>query len=56
MVHVFCLDKECRRVLHLESSKYWNFKGKVKCLHCGVDMEIEVKEGKLVSTKAPETT
>jgi len=51
MVHVFCLDEKCKRVIHLDNPKYWDFKGKVKCSHCGREMEIEVKDGKLISTR-----
>lgn len=48
MVHVFCLDKKCRRIIHLDNDKYWNFKGSVKCRQCGREIEIEIREGKLI--------
>jgi hypothetical protein len=49
MVHVFCLDKSCKRIIHLDDSEYWNFKGKIKCQQCNREMLIEIREGKLVS-------
>ena len=55
MVHVFCLDEKCRRVIHLDSHKHWNFRGKVKCLKCGAEMDVEIKDGELkFSRKAEE--
>ena len=51
MVHVFCLNEKCRRVFHLGDHTHWDFKGKVKCLRCGEEMELETKNGKIVSCK-----
>ena len=51
MVHVFCHNKHCRKIVHLDSQKHWNFKGKVKCEKCGEIVEIEIKNGKLISSK-----
>jgi len=51
MVHIFCLDEKCRRVIHLDDHKYWNFKGKVKCPNCGSEMEVEIENGELKSLK-----
>ena len=51
MVHVFCPDEKCKRVIHLDDSSHWNFKGRVKCLHCGSVMEVEIKDGKIVSLR-----
>ena len=51
MVHVFCLDENCRRVIHLDNHKHWNFKGEVKCLKCGAEMEVEIKNGELRSSR-----
>lgn len=51
MVHIFCLEEKCRSVIHLDSHKHWNFNGKVKCLKCGAEFEIEVEEGKLKSSR-----
>lgn len=53
MVHVFCLKKDCRKIFHLDSQKHWNFKGKVKCEKCGEIVEIEIKNGELISSKNP---
>ncbi len=51
MVHVFCLNEDCRRVIHLGNHEHWNFKGKVKCLKCGKEMEVEIKSGGLKSSR-----
>ena len=51
MVHIFCLDENCRRVIHLGNHKHWNFKGKVKCLKCGAEMEVEIKNSELRSSR-----
>jgi len=51
MVHAFCVDKGCRTILHLDGSIYWNYKGIVKCQKCGATIEIEIKDGQVVSTK-----
>ncbi|NIR86047.1 hypothetical protein GWO13_00125 [Candidatus Bathyarchaeota archaeon] len=51
MVHVFCLDKKCRRVIHLDNHKHWDFKGKVKCSKCGAEMDVEIKNGELRFSK-----
>lgn len=53
MVHVACMDEKCKGVVHLCGPMHWNFKGVVKCPTCGCSMEIEIKEGKVVSMKAP---
>jgi len=54
MVHVFCLDEKCRRVIHLDNHEHWNFKGKVKCLKCGAEMNVEIKNGEPTSSRKPE--
>jgi hypothetical protein len=54
MVHVFCLDEKCRRVIHLGNRKHWNYMGKVKCLKCGAEMNVEIKNGELMSSRKPE--
>ena len=53
MVHIYCLNDDCRRAIHLISEEYWNFKGNVKCGKCGQIIEIEIEKGKLVSAKNP---
>ncbi len=50
MVHVFCLNETCRRVIHLGDHLHWNFSGKVKCLKCGEEIEVEIKDGMLISS------
>ena len=54
MVHVFCLNERCRRVIHLGDRTHRDFKGKVKCLKCGAVMEIEIENSKLVASKKSE--
>jgi hypothetical protein len=49
MVHVFCLNNNCRRAIHLISEEYWNFEGTIKCVKCGLLIELEIKNGELVS-------
>jgi hypothetical protein len=51
MVHVFCLNEKCRRICHLGDHAHWNYKGKVKCKRCGEVMEVEIKDGELVSAE-----
>lgn len=51
MVHVFCLNENCRRVIHLNNQQKWNFKGKLRCVKCGAVMEVEIVNGKLKSSK-----
>jgi len=51
MVHVFCLNEKCRHVIHLDSEKYWNFKGRVTCSRCGEEMEVEIENGESRSSK-----
>jgi hypothetical protein len=48
MVHVFCSNETCRRVIHLNDNTHWDFKGKVKCKNCGNEFYIEVKQGQVV--------
>lgn len=49
MPHVFCLNERCRKVNHLHSDKYWDFKGKIKCQFCGTEMEVEIVDGEVRS-------
>jgi len=35
-------------MLHLDDATYWNYKGRVKCEKCGAEIEIEIKDGKVV--------
>ncbi len=51
MVHVFCLDENCRRIIHLDSHEHMNFKGKVICQKCGAEMDVEIKDGELKSSR-----
>lgn len=48
MVHVFCSEETCRRVIHLNENSHWDFKGQVKCKNCGTVLELEVKQGHVV--------
>jgi len=54
MVHVFCLDEKCRRVIHLDNHKHWNFKGKVICAKCGAKIELEIGDGEVKSSRKAE--
>jgi hypothetical protein len=49
MVHVYCLNDNCRRAIHLISEEFWDFKGRIKCVKCGLLMELEIKDGELIS-------
>jgi len=51
MVHVYCLNEKCRHIIHLDSEEHWNFKGKVRCSRCGAELEVEIKNGELKSSK-----
>ena len=51
MVHVFCLNEECRCIIHLDDEKHWSFKGRVKCAKCGAEMEVETENGELKSSR-----
>ncbi len=51
MVHVFCLEENCRRVIHLDNHKHWNFEGKIKCQKCGTEMEAKIENGQLISCR-----
>lgn len=54
MVYVFCLNEKCRRIIHLDSHKHQDFKGKIKCVKCGAAMEAEIKGNKLKSLTGTE--
>ena len=51
MVHIFCLNEKCRRILHLDDNKHWNYTGLVKCTKCGFDREVTITNGELTSAK-----
>ena len=52
MVHVFCLNDVCRRVIHLGGRKIWNFNGIIRCRSCGYKMSVDVKNGKIRNVKS----
>lgn len=54
MVHIYCSNEKCRRVIHLDDHTHWNFKGEVKCQKCGELMELEVKDGELKRVRVVE--
>lgn len=54
MVHVTCQNENCRRVQHLHEHEYRNFKGKIRCIKCGKEMEVEIEDGKVKSAKKVE--
>jgi hypothetical protein len=51
MVHIYCQNKDCRMLLHLDDSTYWNYKGKVKCERCNTEVDVEIKDGKAIYAK-----
>ena len=51
MVHIYCLNEDCRTIIHLDSHSHWDYKGPVKCKKCGAEMEVEIKNGEIVSQK-----
>ena len=51
MVHIYCRDKDCRRIIHLDTKYYWNYKGTVKCPICGIEMYIEIQNGECKTIK-----
>lgn len=48
MVHVICMNEDCKTIIHLDDMTHWNYKGKIKCPRCGDIFEIEIKEGILI--------
>jgi phage FluMu protein Com len=53
MVHVICLNKDCKMLIHLDDPSHWNYRGEIKCPKCGEIFELEVKEGSVVSLMRP---
>ena len=51
MVHIYCLNENCRHVIHLDSEEHWNFKGNLTCSRCGAETEVEIENGQLKSSK-----
>ena len=49
MVHVICLNKNCKTLIHLDDSSHWDYKGEIKCPKCGEVLELEVKDGVVLS-------
>jgi len=48
MVHIYCQNNDCRMILHLDDTTHWNYKGRVKCEKCSTEVEVEIKDGKVV--------
>ncbi|MFX0097133.1 MAG: hypothetical protein ACFE7E_05180 [Candidatus Hodarchaeota archaeon] len=46
MVHIICWH--CKRIIHLEDNRYWNFGGTIECSRCGKDMKVEIKNGEII--------
>lgn len=55
MVHVYCLNEDCRCIIHLDDEEHWNFKGTIKCQRCGKEMVVETVNGELKSSRKYET-
>jgi len=53
MVHVICLNKDCKMLIHLDDPSHWNYRGEIKCPKCGEIFELEVKDGSVVSLMRP---
>jgi hypothetical protein len=56
MVHVFCSEEICRRVIHLNDNTHWDFKGQIKCKNCGTVLELEVKQGHVIKQSKPHSS
>jgi len=52
MVHVYCQNEGCRMMVHLDDATYWNYKGRIQCGKCGKEVEIEIRDGKVVYARA----
>jgi len=51
MVHIYCQNEGCRMILHFDDAHYWNYKGRVKCEKCNTEVEVEIRDGKVVYIK-----
>ena len=40
---------------HLDSHSHWNYEKKIKCKKCGAEIEVEIKNGEIVSLKPKKT-
>lgn len=38
-------------IVHLDDAHYWNYKGKVRCEKCKTEVEVEIKDGKVVHAR-----
>ena len=50
MVHIIC--RHCKRIIHLENDKYWNYRGRIECSRCGKHMRAEIKNGEIIKEDA----
>jgi hypothetical protein len=49
MVHVLCVNGNCRRVLHLDNFSHWNYDGEITCPNCECIFMLTVKDGQVAS-------
>jgi hypothetical protein len=49
MVHVLCLNGNCRRILHLDNFLHWNYDGEISCPNCECVFMLTVKDGQVAS-------
>lgn len=54
MVHVFCLGEKCRKIIHLDDHKHWNYEGAVVCQRCRTEIKVEIDDGVVKSSKKTE--
>jgi len=48
LVHVICLNEDCKTIIHLDDASHWNYKGKTKCTKCGENFMLEIKDGEVI--------
>jgi len=54
MVHIYCPNESCRTIIHLDDETYWNYKGSIRCGKCGTEIEVEIKDGKVICVRKVE--
>jgi hypothetical protein len=50
------LNEDCRKVIHLDDQTHWDFEDTVKCMKCGQEIDVVVKDGHLTSTHKHDET
>jgi hypothetical protein len=49
LVHVLCINGDCRRMLHLDNFSHWNYDGEITCPSCESTFMLIVKDGQVIS-------